>query len=181
MRLRTLLMAVLAPSLLTAATAPGNHPTGTAGVFMVDKLGAHLRFFDPVTLAERSNLKLPANPHDFAFSADHRRAYVPIYGPGIYKRNPKPITSCTSSTSEDVRSHASSTSAVQGSAHGVQVAPDGSLYVTAELDRKILHVDPERAASSPPSTWRGRATGWPSCPTEARCTSPTRTTARSSA
>jgi YVTN family beta-propeller protein len=27
--------------------------------------------------------------------------------------------------------------------HGVQVAPDGSLYVTAENDRKVLHVDPE--------------------------------------
>ena len=30
------------------------------------------------------------NPHDFALSADHRFAYVPIYGPGVYGRNPDP-------------------------------------------------------------------------------------------
>ena len=30
------------------------------------------------------------------------------------------------------------------SPHGIQIAPDGSLYVTAELDRKIVHVDPVR-------------------------------------
>ena len=83
-------LAVLAPlSLLAAGNAP-NHPTGTNGLFLVDKLGAHVRFFDPVTFLERSNLKLPANPHDFVFSPDHTRAYVPIYGSGVYNRNPDP-------------------------------------------------------------------------------------------
>jgi hypothetical protein len=62
MRLQTLLPVALLPAVLGGATAPGNHPTGTAGVFMVDKLGAHVRFFDPVTLTERSSLKLPTNP-----------------------------------------------------------------------------------------------------------------------
>lgn len=141
MRLRTVLLA-LAPAVLSAASTSGNHPTGTSGVFMVDKLGAHVRFFDPVTLTQRSSLKLPANPHDFAFSADHRRAYVPIYGPGIYGRNPEPkhelyvidLGKRAVARVIDLLPYAGP--------HGVQVAPDGSLYVTAENDRKVLQVDP---------------------------------------
>ena len=144
MKLRTLLISLMAPAFLTAAGTAGNHPTGNAGVFMVDKLGAHIRFFDPVTLAERSSLELPTNPHDFAFSADHRRAYVPIYGPGIYGRNPEPkhqlyvidLGKRTVARIFDLLPYKGP--------HGIQVAPDGSLYVTAENDRKVLHVDPDR-------------------------------------
>ena len=75
-------LVILSPLSLVAAGDAPNHPTGTAGLFLVDKLGAHVRFFDPATMQERSNLKLPANPHDFVFSPDHTLAYVPIYGSG---------------------------------------------------------------------------------------------------
>jgi YVTN family beta-propeller protein len=129
---------------VVVAAGPTNHPTGTTGVFMVDKLGAHVRFFDPVTLVERANLALPTNPHDFAFSADRTKAYVPIYGPGIYGRNPDPkhelhvidLTKRAVAKVIDLSPYKSP--------HGIQIAPDGTLYVTAELDRKIVHVDPER-------------------------------------
>ena len=67
-----------------------NHPTGTHGLFLVDKVGAHLRFFDPATFQEQSNIEVPTNPHDFVLSRDHKLAYVPIYGDGIYGRNPHP-------------------------------------------------------------------------------------------
>ena len=143
MKLRTLLISAMAPAFLTAAGTAGNHPTGTDGVFMVDKLGAHIRFFDPVTLAERSSLELPTNPHDFAFSADHRRAYVPIYGPGIYGRNPEPKHQLYV-IDLDKRAVARVINLLPYKGpHGIQVAPDGSLYVTAENDRKVLHVDPD--------------------------------------
>jgi YVTN family beta-propeller protein len=137
-------LAVVTPLGLVAASGPSNHPTGTTGVFMVDKLGAHVRFFDPGTLTERSSLKLPTNPHDFAFSADHSRAYVPIYGPGIYGRNPEPkqqlyVVDLAKRAVARVISLAP-----YKSPHGIQIAPDGTVYVTAELDRKVLHVDPGR-------------------------------------
>ena len=32
-----------------------NHPTGTRGLFLVDKLGGKLHFFDPKTLKEESS------------------------------------------------------------------------------------------------------------------------------
>jgi YVTN family beta-propeller protein len=137
------LIAVL-PLTLVAASGTINHPTGTDGVFMVDKLGAHARWFDPLTLQERATLQLPTNPHDFVFSADHTRAYVPIYGPGIYNRNPDPkhhiyvinLLKRTVASVIDLSPYKAP--------HGIQIAPDGSLYVTAELDRKILRVDPVR-------------------------------------
>lgn len=119
-----------------------NHTTGTAGVLLIDKMGGHVRFLDPVTLAERSNLALPKNPHDFALSADHRFAYVPIYGPGIYNRNPEPghelyvldLAGRSVAKVIDLSPYRSP--------HGVQIDARGRVYVTAELDRKILVVDP---------------------------------------
>ena len=134
----------LSPLALVAAGDAPNHPTGTTGLLMVDKLGGHVRFFDPATMQERSNLKLPANPHDFVFSSDHKLAYVPIYGPGVYGRNPNPqhhlyvLDLGTRAVSKVIDL------SPYKSPHGIQIAPDGTVYVTAELDRKIVQVDPVR-------------------------------------
>jgi len=137
-------LVILSPLALVAAGDAPNHPTGTTGLLMVDKLGGHIRFFDPATMQERSNLKLPANPHDFVFSSDHKRAYVPIYGPGVYGRNPNPqhhlyvLDLGTRAVSKVIDL------SPYKSPHGIQIAPDGTVYVTAELDRKIVQVDPVR-------------------------------------
>jgi YVTN family beta-propeller protein len=130
-----------------AATLPAiadslNHTTGTQGVLLIDKLGGHVRFFDPATLAERSSLELPKNPHDFALSADHRFAYVPIYGPGIYNRNPEPGHELYVLDLAERKVAKVIDLAPYRSPHGVQIDARGLLYVTAELDRKILVVDP---------------------------------------
>ncbi|MGD1093829.1 MAG: hypothetical protein ABSB35_17795 [Bryobacteraceae bacterium] len=60
---------LLGAGLLVAASVEPNHPTGSNGLFLVDKLAAHLRFFDPVTFHEQSSIEVAANPHDFVFSA----------------------------------------------------------------------------------------------------------------
>lgn len=143
--LRTIAL-TLTLAALPAAAESLNHTTGTDGVLMIDKLAGHVRFFDPGTLEERANLELPKNPHDFALSADHRYAYVPIYGPGIYNRNPEPgheiyvldLAARKVAKVIDVTPYRSP--------HGVQIDALGRLYVTAELDRKILVVDPEAGA-----------------------------------
>jgi DNA-binding beta-propeller fold protein YncE len=118
-----------------------NHTTGTRGVLLIDKLGGHVRFFDPTSLAERSNLELPKNPHDFALSADHRFAYVPIYGPGIYNRNPEPGHELYVLDLAEQKVAKVIDLSPYRSPHGVQIDANGMLYVTAELDRKILVVD----------------------------------------
>src|SRR5207248_8484307 len=79
-----------AAAALFAANSTLNYPTGKQGLLLIDKLGAHIRFFDPATYKELSNFEVSANPHDFVVSADHKTAYVPIYGDGVYGRNPHP-------------------------------------------------------------------------------------------
>jgi DNA-binding beta-propeller fold protein YncE len=126
---------------LSAAGESLNHTTGTQGLLLVDKLGGHVRFFDPASLTERSSLELPKNPHDFALSADHRFAYVPIYGPGIYNRNPEPGHELyVIDVAERKVANVIDLSPYR-SPHGVQLGANGLLYVTAELDRKVLVVD----------------------------------------
>jgi YVTN family beta-propeller protein len=137
----------IAPVLALAAALPAlgeslNHTTGTEGLLLIDKLGGHVRFFDPTSFAERSSLDLPKNPHDFALSADHRFAYVPIYGPGIYNRNPEPGHELYVIDMAERKVANVIDLSPYRSPHGVQVDEPGMLYVTAELDRKVLVVDP---------------------------------------
>src|SRR5262247_503897 len=88
---RTLFAALFSVVTLTVTLlADANHPTGTNGLLLIDKLGGTIRFFDPATFKERSSIKVATNPHDFALTADRKTAYVPLYGDGIYGRNPNP-------------------------------------------------------------------------------------------
>ena len=87
--------ALIAAAVLTLAStafllADANHPTGTRGILLIDKVGGQIRFIDPVTYKERAAFKVATNPHDFALTADRKTAYVPLYGDGIYGRNPNP-------------------------------------------------------------------------------------------
>jgi YVTN family beta-propeller protein len=140
--LRSAVTALALAATLPAASESLNHPTGTQGLLLIDKLGGHVRFFDPATLAERSNIELPKNPHDFALSADHRFAYVPIYGPGVYNRNPEPGHELYVLDLAERKVANVIDLAPYRSPHGVQIDTRGLVYVTAELDRKILVVDP---------------------------------------
>ncbi len=134
-------LALALTAALPVAAESLNHPTGTQGVLLIDKLGGHVRFFDPTSLAERSSLELPKNPHDFALSADHRFAYVPIYGPGIYNRNPEPGHEIYVLDLAERKVARVIDLSPYRSPHGVQIDARGMLYVTAELDRKILVID----------------------------------------
>jgi DNA-binding beta-propeller fold protein YncE len=144
--LRTAALLLLAAGLAVAAGVELNHPTGTKGLFMVDKLGAHLRFFDPLTFKERSALEVSANPHDFAFSADHRLAYVPIYGDGVYGKNPHPGHEIDIVDLQTQRVVGTIDVAPYRAPHGIQIARDGTIYVTCDLDRKVLVIDPKARA-----------------------------------
>ncbi len=143
---RAAALLLLGTGLLVAAGVELNHPTGTKGLFMVDKLGAHLRFFDPVTFMEKSALEVSANPHDFAFSADHHLAYVPIYGDGVYGKNPHPGHEIDIVDLQTQRVVGTIDVAPYRAPHGIQIARDGTVYVTCDLDRKVLVIDPKARA-----------------------------------
>lgn len=134
---------IFAASLLFAAAPSLNHPTGTHGLFLVDKVGAHLRFFDPATWKEQANIEVPTNPHDFVFSRDHKSAYVPIYGDGIYGRNPHPGHEVLIVDMQARKVAASIDVSPYQAPHGIQIDAKGMLYVTCDLSRKLLVIDPK--------------------------------------
>jgi YVTN family beta-propeller protein len=145
MKRHTLVLTLaLLGTLAVVAARELNHPTGTTGLLLVDKLGAHVRFFDPRTFTELAGIKVPANPHDFALSPDHRFAYVPIYGDGVYRRNPNPghevyifdLQKRTVAGVIDISPYRAP--------HAIQVDRQGLLYVASDDDRKLLVIDPAR-------------------------------------
>src|SRR5262245_3490499 len=95
MKNRTFLLAALASvaivsSPIRAANTDPNNATGTRGLILIDKVGRHIRFFDAATRTELSSIEAGVAPHDVAISPDHKTAYVPIYGDGVYGRNQNP-------------------------------------------------------------------------------------------
>lgn len=144
-RLLSLALLIAAP-LVFAADDPLNHPTGTHGLLMVDKLGGYIRLFDPRTDRELSHF-MPADengirPHELALSPDHKTAYVTVYGDGIFGKNPHPghtiaIIDLTTQTMAGVIDIAP-----YQAPHGLQVDRAGKLYVACDLSRKVLVIDP---------------------------------------
>ena len=134
-------LSVIAVSTLLLADA--NHPTGTKGLLLIDKLGGTIRFFDPTTFKERSSIKVATNPHDFALSADRKTAYVPLYGDGIYGRNPNPGHEVLIVDMEAAKVVGSIDVSPYRAPHGIQIDNNGMLYVTSDLDRKLLVLDPK--------------------------------------
>jgi YVTN family beta-propeller protein len=144
-----MLLRKLAVLLLAALAVPAfgksiNHPTGTQGLLLIDKLGGQIRFADPVTYKELSSFAVPKNPHDFVLTADHSRAYVTIYGAGVYGKNPEPdhriyVIDMAKQAVADVIDIAP-----YRAPHGIQIDNSGLIYVASDLDRKLLVIDPAK-------------------------------------
>jgi len=134
----------IAPLSLAAGRVDLNNPTGTHGLIVIDKIGRHVRFFDPATFQEIPNTALDVGvaPHDLAISPDHKFAYVPVYGDGVYGRNPHPghtvaiidLASRQVAGTIDVSPYQAP--------HGIQIDAAGKIYVTCDLSRKLLVIDP---------------------------------------
>src|SRR5689334_16772329 len=131
---------------LPAAGLDPNNPTGTSGLVLIDKLGHFVRFFDPSTFKEISSVEVGITPHDLAISPDHRTVYTPVYGDGVYGRNPHPehhvaiidLAARKVTGMIDVSPYQAP--------HGIQIDEAGTLYVTCDLSRKLLVIDPKKRA-----------------------------------
>ena len=135
--------------LLAALGAHGadlSSPTGSSGLIMIDKVGGHVRFFDPKSDQELSSL-VPGpdetiKPHDLAISPDHKRAYVTIYGDGVYGRNPHPGHTIAIIDLGSRKMVGSIDVSPYEAPHGIRVDASGRLYVACDLSRKVLVIDP---------------------------------------
>jgi YVTN family beta-propeller protein len=78
-----------------------------------------------------------------AISPDHKTAYIPVYGDGVYGKNPHPghTIAIIDLASRQVAG-AIDVSPYQAP-HGVQIDAAGKLYVTCDLSRKLLVIDPK--------------------------------------
>jgi YVTN family beta-propeller protein len=126
-----------------ASSVDPNNPTGSHGLIVIDKIGRHVRFFDPSNFQEISNLDVGVAPHDVAISPDHRTAYTPVYGDGVYGKNPHPghtiaiIDLATRQLTGNI-----DVSPYQAP-HGIQIDAAGKIYVACDLSRKLLVIDPK--------------------------------------
>jgi YVTN family beta-propeller protein len=135
--------AVLSLTSTAFLLADANHPTGTRGILLIDKVGAQIRFIDPVTYKERTAFKVATNPHDFVLTADRKTAYVPLYGDGIYGRNPNPGHEIVIVDMDAQKAVGTIDVAPYRAPHGIQIDGNGTIYVSSDLDRKLLVIDPK--------------------------------------
>ena len=130
-------------------TAPyaGSNVTGTDGLIAVDKVGNHIRFYDPESLREIGSFAAPEPAaHELAISHDRGHAFVPLYGDGIYGSNRRPnnkilVIDLKAQALVDVIELGEMTAP-----HGMVATSDGRLWVVADIPNKLLVVDPARRA-----------------------------------
>src|SRR5580704_1441511 len=120
-----------------------NNPTGSHGLIVIDKIGRHVRFFDPSTYKEISNLDVGVAPHDVAISPDHKFAYTPVYGDGVYGKNPHPGHTIAIIDLETRQLIGNIDVSPYQAPHGIQVDAKGKIYVACDLSRKLLVIDPK--------------------------------------
>jgi YVTN family beta-propeller protein len=137
--------AFVAGSVVTASPDP-NNPTGTAGLIMIDKRGGFVRFFDPKTLNQVAQLQLEAPPHELAISPDHKTAYVPLYGDGVYGNNPNPGHKIIAIDLTTRKVSATIDTSPYLAPHGLQVDDNGTIYASCDASRKLLVIDPKTFA-----------------------------------
>lgn len=140
------LLLSLAGALPAASLVDPNNPTGKAGLVLIDKVGHHVRFFDPQTLKEISNLDIGTAPHDLAISPDHKTVYVPVYGDGVYGNNPHPGHTIAFIDLATRQVTATLDVSPYQAPHGIQVDNAGMLYVTCDISRRLLVIDPNKRA-----------------------------------
>jgi len=136
--------ALVLPAVVLAADL--NNPTGSHGLVLIDKRGAHVRFVDPSSYKELSNLEIGDAPHDLAISPDHKTVYIPIYGDGVYGKNPHPGHTIAVIDLDTRQVTATIDVSPYIAPHGIQVDSRGKLYVSCDLSRKLLVIDPKTRA-----------------------------------
>ena len=140
-----LLLALAGPGL--AASLNQNSPTGGAGLLLIDKMGRQVRFLDPATFKEISSVQVGVAPYDFAISPDHKFAYIPVYGDGIYGRNANPGHTIAVVDLVNRKVDQIIDIAPYQAPHGIQIDAAGStIYVACDLSRKVLVIDTKSRA-----------------------------------
>lgn len=134
----TLIAAAAACTSGGAGTSSGAaEPADGPRLLVVNKSSNSLSVMDPDTREEVGAVATGFAPHEVAVSADGATAYVTDYGTG-----PRPGSTVSVVDLEDFDRSRILSLEPHARPHGVAVAPDGTLWVTTEGSRHVLHLDP---------------------------------------
>jgi DNA-binding beta-propeller fold protein YncE len=114
----------------------------TRGLLAVDKMGGKVLFLDPDSYQTTLVLDdFESVPHELLCVPSTSTAYVPIYGDGIHGRNPNPGHLLSVVDLERRRHVADIDLSPYVAPHGLQIGPDGLLYITCENSAVVALVD----------------------------------------
>lgn len=120
----------------------GNNITGTDGLIAVDKVGNRVRFYDPQTLQETSSFPGPEKcVHELAIAPARDKAYIPLYGDGIYGANKSPNNKIIEI---DLKTQSLARTFDLGdilAPHGMAVAPDNTLWVVCDIPDILVAIN----------------------------------------
>jgi DNA-binding beta-propeller fold protein YncE len=116
----------------------------SSGLIAVDKMGGKVLFLDPKSYETTLVLDdFERVPHELLALPELAIAFVPIYGDGIHGRNPHP-GHLLSVVDLNERRHVGDIDLSPHIApHGLQIGPDGLVYVTCEDSAVVVLVDPK--------------------------------------
>ena len=116
--------------------------SGARGLIAVDKMGGKVLFLDPVSYATVLVLDdFERVPHELLVIPGSSMACIPIFGDGIHGRNPNP-GHLLSIVDLEQRQHVFDIDLAPYSApHGLQLGPDGLLYITCENSGVVALID----------------------------------------
>ena len=113
--------------------------TGTAGLIAVDKVGNKIRFYDPQTLREIKQFDAPEPcAHEMAISHDHKTAFVPLYGDGIYGGNKTPNNKILIVDLVKQQLAGVIPLGEYVAPHGIVATREGKLWVVCDIPGKLL-------------------------------------------
>ncbi len=112
------------------------------GLIAVDKMGGKVLFLNPESYATTDVLDdFEPLPHELLVPPQCSTAYVPIYGDGIHGRNPNPGHLLSVVDLMTRRHVADIDLSPYVAPHGLQIGPDGLLYITCENSSVVALVD----------------------------------------
>src|SRR5262245_58344467 len=125
----------------------GSNVTGSSGLIAVDKVGNKIRFYDPQRLTEIKAFDAPEPAvHELAISPDHKTAFVPLYGDGIYGNNKKPNNKVV--VIDLGRQQLADVIPLDEfvAPHGMVATRDGKVWGVCDIPNKLLLIDPGKRA-----------------------------------
>lgn len=112
-------------------------------LMVVNKLGLTVGFYDAATGDRKEQFSLPSKPHELLVARDNRRAYVSIYGDGIYGQNPHPGNQVAVIDLKRREAVGFLSTGTVLAPHGLAEGPDGTIWAACDIGAAVVGFDPQ--------------------------------------